>query len=32
MFDFGISLFMLITIPLYFDFTHVSVWSLVMLE
>jgi len=32
MFDFGISLFMLMTIPMYFDFSHVSIWSLFMLS
>jgi len=32
MFHFGISLFMLITIAMYFDFSHVSIQSLFMLS
>jgi len=31
-FDFGISFFMLITIPMYFEFGHVSTGSLFMLS
>jgi len=32
MFDFGISLFMLTTIAMYFNFSHASILSLFMLS